>query len=83
MARKPPEVLEMTEMIVLHGDSLNGTDAGAQRETGAHQGSAPREGRSISSTNRRISQVWVGTADREAVLATIEALGFKPDLYRV
>jgi hypothetical protein len=82
MARKPPEVLEMTEMIVLHGDSLNGSDVDRRAKLERVK-EALREKEIDFVDQPEDLQVWVGTADREAVLATIEALGFKPDLYQV
>jgi len=82
MARKPPDTLEMTEMVVLHGESLRGAEKD-QADKLERIKEALRE-KGIDFVDQPDSiEVWVGTKDRDAVIAVVESLGYEVDLYEI
>jgi len=82
MARKPPDTLEMTEVVILHGESLRGGEKDQADKLERIKEALREKGIDFVDQPDAI-EVWVGTKDRDAVVAVAESLGYDVDLYEI
>lgn len=82
MPPKRPETIELTEMVVLHGDSLAGTDQ--ERAAKLERIKEALREREIDFVDQpEALEVWFGTGNRDRVIEALEALGYQVDLYEI
>lgn len=72
----------MTEMLVLHGDSLSGGDA--QKEARLERIREALREREIDFVDQpEALEIWIGADARDVVLEILQGMGYRTDLYRV
>lgn len=82
MAAKKGETIELTEVVILHGDSLSGSDL--ERAAKLERIKTLLREREIDFVDQpEALEVWVGTGSRDQVIEALEALGYRVDLYEL
>ncbi len=80
--KQPPETVEMTEMLVLHGESLSGSDR--ERENKLERIREALHERGIDFVDQpEALEIWVGTHSKPAVVEALEQLGYRTDVYEI
>ncbi|MBI3947729.1 MAG: hypothetical protein HY321_17550, partial [Armatimonadetes bacterium] len=72
--RTPTETIELTEALIIHGESLGGSDA--EKRAKLDQILERLRERAIDFVDQPDAfEVWVGAADKEPVLALLQEMG--------
>lgn len=80
--KAPRETLELTEMLVLHGDSLRGSDA--EKEAKLEKIRTALREREIDFVDQpEAFEIWVGTQDRDTVVKLLEEMGYQTDVFQI
>ena len=80
--RERRETVELTEMLVLHGESLGGVDREKQSKLERIKEAMRRNGVDFVDQPDAL-EIWMGTANMEVVITTLEELGYQVDLYEI
>ena len=82
MAKQQPETLELTEMLVIHGDSLRGADR--EREAKLERIKEALREKGVDFVDQPDAlEVWVGIPHRDDAIRLLESMGYRIDLYEI
>lgn len=81
-AKHAPEPIDLTEMLVLHGDSLRGSDR--EKEQKLEKIKDALHERDIDFVDQPDAlEIWVGTDNGDEVVDLLSAMGYAPDVYQI
>ncbi|MDH7568850.1 MAG: hypothetical protein QHJ73_04630 [Armatimonadota bacterium] len=80
--KTPSETIELTEALIVHGDSLSGTDAQKAAKLEAIRAGLRERGIDFVDQEEAF-EIWLNPSDKEQVLELLQSLGYRPDVYRL
>lgn len=82
MAKQTPEIIEMTEMLVLHSDGLRGSDADKAVKLEKIKARLQESGIDFVDQPEAL-EIWVGTESKQVVITLLQDMGYRTDVYTI